>query len=219
MEKIFVDKNESVANVVEKVITEEGGDVTVVIPRDAAIGKSVNNFHLLKREAKMAGKNLFIESVDEDILALAKASEIKSSHPFLDEKKGESKFSDIVLRRGGDSDGESEEGSGKKKKKKPLKEPVKVTLKVPAEETVSEEPESKPEEISEKIRISHEVVRSAPSGIAPSGRKKKILAAVFVLAAVLVAGAWIVQKFFDKATVAINFEKTPWSYEGQDYNL
>src|SRR3989344_1019537 len=51
MKKIFIDRNEPVASVVEKILSETEKDIVLVVPRNAKLGESVGNFHLLKRES------------------------------------------------------------------------------------------------------------------------------------------------------------------------
>ncbi len=99
MKKIIVDKNEGIAEVIDRILNEPDGEVSVVVPKGSALGRSVSNFHLLKREADSAGRSIVIESVDETILAFAKESGIESSHPLWKGVRGAGGFSDIVSRR------------------------------------------------------------------------------------------------------------------------
>ena len=99
MKKIIVDKSEGIAEVIDRILNEPDGEVSVVIPKGSALGRSVSNFHLLKREADSAGRSIVIESVDETILAFAKESGIESSHPLWKGVRGAGGFSDIVSRR------------------------------------------------------------------------------------------------------------------------
>ena len=56
------------------------------------------NFHLIEREATDAGKEISVESVDENILAFAKNAGMTVGHPLLRERgvMGTSGISDIV---------------------------------------------------------------------------------------------------------------------------
>lgn len=99
MKKIIVDKNEGIAEVIDRVLNEPDSEVSVVVPKGSMLGRSVSNFHLLKREADSAGRAVVIESVDETILAFAKESGIESSHPLWKGVRGTGGFSDIVSRR------------------------------------------------------------------------------------------------------------------------
>lgn len=83
MRKLPISKTEGAVEIVERILGEEDADLALVIPRGSVLGNSVNNFHLIKREADSAGKTVAIESVDENILAFAKASDIKAAHPLF----------------------------------------------------------------------------------------------------------------------------------------
>ena len=82
MKKLIIDKEEGVAEVIDEILNEPDPEITLVIPRSWVFGRTVSNFHLLKREADAAEKTIVIESVDEGILAFAKESNLESSHPL-----------------------------------------------------------------------------------------------------------------------------------------
>ena len=97
MKKIIVDKNDGIAEVIDAILNEPDNEVTVVIPNGSVLGKSMRNFHLLKREAEAAEKTVAIESVDETILAFAKESHLVASHPLWRGVRGSSNgVSDII---------------------------------------------------------------------------------------------------------------------------
>src|SRR5438552_1362903 len=100
MKKILIDKNEEIAEIVEKILGEPERDITLVVPRHADLMNSVSNFHLLKREAEMGGKRVSVESVDENVLAIAKSSGIDVAHPLLDNEHRGQSLSDIVAAKG-----------------------------------------------------------------------------------------------------------------------
>jgi hypothetical protein len=72
MKKIIVEKNESVADLIDRILNEPDNKITLVIPKGSALGKTMRNFHILRREIEDVGKAITIESVDENILAFAK---------------------------------------------------------------------------------------------------------------------------------------------------
>lgn len=82
MSKIQVKKNESAAAVIGRVIKDSAASVSVFVPRGAKFAESRNSFLLLKREARAAGKEVVIESVDDDILELAATAGLKAVNPF-----------------------------------------------------------------------------------------------------------------------------------------
>ncbi|MCL5733652.1 MAG: hypothetical protein M1334_03260 [Patescibacteria group bacterium] len=83
MAKIVVDKNETIAEVIEKMLAVEEPDVVLVIPKNSALKESVSNFNLIRHEAEATKKKVLIESVDEEILAMARTSRLESMHPLL----------------------------------------------------------------------------------------------------------------------------------------
>ena len=83
MKKIFIGKNDEPAHVVENILSETEKSIILVIPKFSKVSDSVANFHLLKREAEADGKNLLIESIDDNTLALASAAGIPGVNPFL----------------------------------------------------------------------------------------------------------------------------------------
>src|SRR3989344_9564257 len=93
--KIHATKTESAASVIGKVLNSPDDEVTLYIPKGASFGKSRNDLLLLKREARVVGKVILIESVDEDILELAATSGLKAVNPFLGKKQ--KAVSDIVV--------------------------------------------------------------------------------------------------------------------------
>jgi hypothetical protein len=94
MKKILIDKNEGIAEVIDRIVGESADEVTVVIPKGSMLGRSPRNFHILKHEAEAVGKIVDVESVDETILALANDAGLGGGHPLLRRTGGS--VSDIV---------------------------------------------------------------------------------------------------------------------------
>lgn len=94
MKKIFIGKNDDASGLVENILREKDRDIVVVLPKSSKLAGSVSNFHLIKREAEAGSKNLVIESVDEEALALAQAAGLASLNPFLSGKR--KSMSDII---------------------------------------------------------------------------------------------------------------------------
>jgi hypothetical protein len=95
MKKIILDKDEDVAEAIDRILAEPDTSVVLVVPRGSFLVRSARNFHLLKREMDATGRHLEVESVDEQILALAKEAKIPGRHPLLTRASGGS-VSDIV---------------------------------------------------------------------------------------------------------------------------
>jgi hypothetical protein len=234
MKKIIVDKNEGIAEVIDRILNEPDGEVSVVIPKGSALGRSVSNFHLLKREADSAGRSIVIESVDETILAFAKESGIESSHPLWKGVRGAGGFSDIVSRRDEGAtllradreDDEDDDEAPKKLSKKHV--PVVVEKRGKKAEPVIKEEEDEEEgaenndEDLEVLGEKEEPVRShffdaspdLDEDDRPSRRfPKKTVWTIVGIIVVVALGAYVVSAFFDHADITINFKQTPWSYQ------
>jgi hypothetical protein len=240
MKKIIVDKSEGIAEVIDRILNEPDGEVSVVIPKGSALGRSVSNFHLLKREADSAGRSIVIESVDETILAFAKESGIEASHPLWKGVRGAGGFSDIVPRRGEDAaaparalkadadddedeDEDEERGKNHPKKNAPIiaaRRGKKVEPAVKEDEDAEEGEESEEEEMEEK----HEGPRSRFFTAAPDfddddddhgsrGFPKKTVWTIVGIIVVAGIGAYVTSVFFNHADITINFKQTPWSYQ------
>jgi hypothetical protein len=139
MKKIIVDKTEGIAEVIDRILNVPDSEISLVVPKGTTLGKSISNFHLLKREADSAGREIVVESVDETILAFAKESGLESSHPLWKGVRGTGGFSDIVSRKdrsttiedseiSGDTD-EDDDEEEEQPKQKPA--PVKIRKELP----------------------------------------------------------------------------------------
>jgi hypothetical protein len=97
--KIYVNKSEEAALVIERVMDAEAEALVLSIPKFSKFGQSESNFHLLKKEADALGKAISIESVDERVLELAANSDLPASNPFF--ANPDRQFSDIIPKSGG----------------------------------------------------------------------------------------------------------------------
>lgn len=100
MIKIFIKKNDGVDEVAEQIAAAPDLSLVLVIPRFSKLNDSLAHFHRLKKEADGIGKKIIIESVDDHVLSLAKASHIESLNPFFGDT-ARAKISDIVHRSKG----------------------------------------------------------------------------------------------------------------------
>ena len=83
MKKITVDKQEGIAEVIDRMLAVEDSEILFVIPKGSMLANSASSFRLLRREANAAEKSISIESTDEAVLELAKENSIPSGHAFL----------------------------------------------------------------------------------------------------------------------------------------
>src|SRR3989344_8178063 len=107
MQKLIIEKDEAVADIIERILESEGEEVLLVIPKRSRLIESPNNFRLLAREGKVLEKKILIESVDEKVLEFAKASGLASTHPLFDDPVRTGAVSDMPPRVAGDGPGKS----------------------------------------------------------------------------------------------------------------
>jgi hypothetical protein len=227
MKKIIVDKNEGIAEVIDRILNDPNGEVSVVIPKGSALGRSVSNFHLLKRETDSAGRSIVIESVDETILAFAKESGIESSHPLWKGVRAAGGFSDIVSRRDddaallradvdNDARGSDDDEKDDEAPKRYSKKHVPVIKK--EEEEEGEEDEDDREVLGEKEPPARSHFFDAAPDFDEDDRPtrqfpKKTVWAIVGILVIAALGIYVVSTFFDHADITINFKQTPWSYQ------
>lgn len=85
MKKILLDKKINIKEIIQKIELEPDESLTLIFPKNTNITK--NDFLTLKNSAELLGKKIFIESIDEKILNLAKEIELESAHPLFDQNK------------------------------------------------------------------------------------------------------------------------------------
>lgn len=211
MKKIIVEKSEGIAEVIDRILSEADEEIALVIPKYSALGKSVRNFNLLKRETDAAGKTVMIESVDETILAFAKSASIEASHPLWRSVRGAGGVSDIVA-------SEDEPSHAEKKPEISKKKSVPVKLKVHAEETELEEDHEKNEfeKSPSHNRYFEEVPESRVREDDENSSRKvssKVWWIVAVVLVILCGAIYGITVFFDRADISITFKQDPWSYQ------
>jgi hypothetical protein len=124
MKKIYADKNEKLASIIHKIVTNREEEVTLFIPKGSIFERGEEDFHLLDREVRAAKKDLKIESFDESVLAMALAAGLKTEEPIFQGLK--KPMADILPRRESHvhleveekEQGEEEKESGRKPARK-----------------------------------------------------------------------------------------------------
>jgi hypothetical protein len=223
--KVYANKSESAASVIGKVLNASDENVVLYIPRGSDFSKSRNNFLLLKREARVIGKNVSVESVDDDILELAVTAGLKASNPFLGRKQ--KAVSDIVIVRdagegdepqevvddsGGDGDLEDEKDYTAEKKRK---------LRRPGRKKDRGDGQKKVRLSVDDTEADEEEVVFSPSGYVPERRVTKSRAGLlkkptfWILGSSVLVGGIIAAVFFlPRVTIGLEFEKTDWNFVG-----
>lgn len=216
MKKIFIEKEEPIAEIIEAFLDAEDDEVMLVIPRGSRITESRSNFRLLAREAEATGKKVVIESVDDEVRSYASLSGITASHPLFETaEKPHRSISDIVAH-------------GKHPKKVHGENIQKKTAAEKQKEKKDREEEDGSGSSGEEWRIAgglHDRERTPDredlSVVVVSKRERKLLSrfrltkTVFIVGAIFLAAGtlWISTGAFAKARVTIQLKKIPWEYE------
>lgn len=94
--KIFIDRRDTLEGVISRIGATAAERIILNIPRDAAVGSSVSNFHTLKEKCASGQKELIVESVDDHILELAALARVGAVNPIF--RTRERAVSDIIPR-------------------------------------------------------------------------------------------------------------------------
>jgi hypothetical protein len=229
MKKINVEKNEGIAEVIDRMLAVEDGDILLVLPKQAALGKSASNFRLLKREAMAADKTVRIESPDEEAIAFAEMNGLDTA----DAPGAAKRVSDIMPKsamRGNDDVA----GAARKKVG------IKLTVHADSDEDSDEQEEdeevtaaddSTKEEEEKMFSMENRFFKpraaaSGGNGANASGKDEDDeendsrggggKAAAWIIGIIVILGAvfYGVTIFFGHAEVTIDFTQTPWNYQG-----
>ena len=224
--KVYANKSESAASVIGKVLNARDDDVVLYVPRGSHFAKTRNNFLLLKREARVMGKNVSVESVDDDVLELAVTAGLKAANPFLGRKQ--KSVSDIVSVRESEEDGAS---MLKDEEKGSLEEYEEIHIKKrrfrrrPGVKRLKKEKISIPAEGGVYREDEEESVKEDSSPILQETKRKKLSikkertsakrAAFWAVGGILLATLVSVAIFvLPRVTIKLEFEKTDWDFVG-----
>jgi hypothetical protein len=196
--KIFLDRNDDIRVVVDRLINAPTKKVILNIPKDSELGRSLNNFQILKRESATAGKELVIESVDDHILELAGLAKLEATNPVFRVK--ERVVADILPRYTFD------------RKKFP------VALKITDREPVSAPPKKIPQKKEERSFFASAPLKTSLRTSAPvraehvSPRKKRSffgwVITISVLISIGVAVFFLATEILPRAAVDLTLKKT-----------
>lgn len=88
MKKIYINKSDTVAVAVHKILSSHDDDIVIYIPKKSVVGGSIKNFKLIKREAYEVGKKITVESIDQDALDYASGAGIDVVDAVFSQSKG-----------------------------------------------------------------------------------------------------------------------------------
>lgn len=204
MKKFFINKNEEASQIIGRVLSDADNDIIIVVPRDSILKESNENFYILRHEAEAGKKNIIIESVDEEVLELAKKNHIDARHPLFHGDHTYS-LSDIISGR------QAKERIPEAKTEKESKHTAK-------KKDIKEEPLEEKSETPKKEVVSYHIPSYSFEGEKGSGKSSKsgrrFVVYLVVVVVFLGVALWFFGRQFGRATITLNFVKTPWSYSG-----
>lgn len=94
--KLLINKSDTVEHVIELIEKTQDNDLVLVVPRAARLRDSRDQLKALREAVEQMGKTITIESIDEELLALAHAAHLPAAHPFFHGDRRGKGMSDIV---------------------------------------------------------------------------------------------------------------------------
>lgn len=210
MKKIYVDKSDSVASVVERVLEASDENIILYIPRFTKLATSPN-FKLLKREIHASGKSVEVESVDDEVIELAKGVGFHASNPFF--QKNRRPMSDIVSPH--------EDHKIEKHRTRHANMGKKIHIKKEEFDATTEEEEEVEKEIIEDQQ--EEAAEAEEFGVEEfhhqdhnhhpklTGKNRLKLGAALAILGIVIAGAVVI---LPSAKVAVSMEKINGDFKG-----
>lgn len=219
MKKIIIGKTETVASIIEQVMATSDSDVILVVPRDALLKGSLNNFRTIKRETEAVQRSVAIESVDEEVLALATAAGLTATHPLF--RGGAHTAQPIIDLR---SLAEHPAGNRSRKAKDDPEEDEEAEYKIPSQ-TKEEDGQRYPSwsasgQKESNSRIYEPAARSSalhkdlPES-EPKRPSRKLVRLVLIALAALLAIAIVITMYFNRGSVSVSLRRAPWTFSGQ----
>ncbi len=81
-QKIYIDVDEEITTVIDRIYRVNGNDIAIIVPQHALLLQSVVNLKLLAQEAKKYNKNIILMTRDEDGIVFAQRAGI-AIQPFI----------------------------------------------------------------------------------------------------------------------------------------
>ncbi len=183
--KIFLDPDDGLEDVVKKIKKNKHDEITLHIPQGSVLKSSLDNFHTIQREAVLAEKEILIESVNKYIEELAERAGLKAINPIFGRE--EKLVSDIIPR---DSKKPTNEAGGFEDKKlsKSKEEKAKTFFNTPRKKKKKKENKKKKKSLS------------------PVNKKKRALVAtgVFLL---LIVFSFLSAQILPKADITLTLKQ------------
>jgi len=139
MLKIFIDKDEAVASVLDKILGARDSEVILVIPKGSELKKTADGFATIYRESTRVGKRVCIESVDDEALASAEKAGLEAVHSLFNPIHFQRSLSDILSVPHGKDAAERSKPSRRKKTDRGASEAQEIHVPLTVEKEVTSE--------------------------------------------------------------------------------
>ena len=196
--KVFLKAEDGVEKIVKKLTKLKDDEIIFHVPEDSVLGSSLDDFYTIKREAILAEKKIFIESVDPHIEELAERSGLPTINPIFN--KGERFISDIIPRG-------KKRKAGDLSKEEFLEHEEKVSL---PELSQAKEDETR-DFFSIPKKKSKIESRQEQKVKEPVNKKRQVLVVAGVVLVLVVSGFFAV-KILPEANIEIVLKEIPFSF-------
>lgn len=215
-ENIYIDANDDVSTIVEKILNSESSNFVIFVPEDSKLAESEINFKLLAREAKSAGKKIFLQNDSgEKIIAMAEEAGISALEQKIVAKPKASKatfFRDIAPPTN------TKTPRGRRPSQVKDIGPKEETKTTRTKEKISESPKVKSmDSFSPVSPVSVEVEEIKASELIKKNKKKKIsfkfskkIGSVVILLFGILIVIFLVFYFLTNADLVIITQKASW---------
>ncbi len=204
--KLLINKSDTVEHIIELIESTKDNDLALVVPRAARLRESREQLQALREAVEQMGKTITIESIDEELLALAHAAHLPAAHPFFHSDRRNHGMSDIV--RPDEPAPEDTPPSRKvpvrvhKEEEKTTSIPVVVEPSIDAADRANANDDT-------RYRTSE---RSRSSSRSSRSRRAPLIAVIVVL--VVLGGGAIAMAALSHPNVDMQLHEVPWTYDG-----
>lgn len=192
-EKIHIEKEDDLAQVSQKVFSADADQIILIVPKFSKLARSEDNFHFLKKGLDQAQKTLIVESVDDEVISLARRADLEAQNPFFNRSENnDAKPTDSI-----DVKNESFEEVGSNDYQK---------VSGPAPQLVADDVFN---EVDQELKKAFKIQKPRRQF------SKKPIFTSLVLILIVAAGAWASFKILPQANVQLTAQKSNWPFSGQ----
>ncbi len=201
--RININKNDEPALIAERIIEAEAETIVLNIPKFSRLAAAAVNFKLLKRQADVLKKTIIIESIDENVLLLAKKTGLEAINPFFAKPSGR-KFSDIVVKS----------RTSKTKAKREKAKPFKVQPAILHQEEALAGPQ-----VVESLLPEHLRENASPKPVRYQAKRRfnffsRKTLSLGIAIIVLILFGYLAMAVLPRAQIVVKAQKKAWAFNG-----